>query len=97
MATEKDERLDRIENHLKLLKDNDIKNSQTLSEIKSALVGSEFNGNLGLVNDVKKAHDKIDSLENFHQEVAVYVKQGKAVVFVVFTAIIGILVKLFTK
>ena len=89
--------IERIRHHQDLQKKQTEENNKILMDVKNALVGSEMNGNIGLVNDVKKAHDKIDSLENFHQEVEVYVKQGKAVIFVVFTAIIGILVKLFTK
>ena len=62
MTKEESERLDRIEQHLHGLGLNDEKQGDLLIDIKNTLVGSNLNGNKGLVN-------KLDSMDSRLKEV----------------------------
>ena len=57
MTTEEKERLDRMEQHLRLIKED-------LQYISSALVGSKVNGNKGVISDIDSIkHDIADLKE----------------------------------
>lgn len=90
-------RLDRIEHHLKLIKESAEKDGKTLSKIENALIGSEMNGHKGLVTDFDEMKTKVNLLEDFHEEVSVYIKQFKYVIGVLATLMVGMIIKLFLK
>jgi len=85
------ERLDRIEHHLKLLKENEIQNSKSLNNIENALVGNSYNGNKGivfLVEDLNKRLELLEERDNIRQEHTRQVKFVLGTFFVGFVAVI---------
>ncbi len=90
-------RLDRIEHHLKLLKESSEKDGKTLNKIENALIGSDMNGHKGLVTDFEIIKNKVALLDEFHEEIQIYVKQFKWVIGIFAGAICGIIIKLFVK
>lgn len=87
-----DERLDRIEHHLSLLKKNDSDQMTLLLNIENALIGSKQNGNKGIVTKIDEIEERVDVLDEFKGEVRVYVKQSKFVIGAIAVILIGILV-----
>lgn len=63
MTKEESERLDRIEQHLRNLKLNDEKQGDLLIDIKNTLVGSNLNGNKGLVNQLDSMDSRLKEVE----------------------------------
>ena len=64
-------RLDRIEHHLKLMKESGENTNESLHKITNALVGNEYTGGIGMVhtlqkvkNDVEKNQDDIALLKD---------------------------------
>ena len=65
-----DHRVDRIEGHLKQLKEDSEVMAQIMSQLKTAIIGNEFTGGVGVIHTIKelnerlgKAEDKISLLE----------------------------------
>ena len=63
MTKEESERLDSIEQHLRNLKLNDEKQGDLLIDIKNTLVGSNLNGNKGLVNSMVDFDSRLKEVE----------------------------------
>ena len=95
MSTIENERLSQIEQHLRLIKEREIERDKVLKDIKSALIGSEFNGNKGVVSSLKDIDNRVEDLEDFKSEVNVYVRQMKFVIGAVVVILLGIFAKLF--
>ncbi len=64
-------RLDRMEHHLKLMKDSSEKMHDEIHKIASALVGNEYTGGVGIVHrlkamesDIEKTKDQIAIIED---------------------------------
>jgi hypothetical protein len=49
-----DARIDRMEHHLKLLKESEILQSADISAIRIAVVGNEFSGGIGMIHRIKE-------------------------------------------
>jgi hypothetical protein len=96
MEKETSERLDRIEQHLRLLKENDTRNSSLLINIENALTGNALNGNKGMVSQINEIDERVEDLELFKGEVSVYVNQFKVAFLVIFGALVTLILKLFT-
>jgi len=96
MDKEYSERLDRIEQHLRLLKENDTRNSSLLINIENALTGNALNGNKGMVSQINEIDERVEDLELFKGEISVYVNQFKAAFIIIFAALITLIFKLFT-
>jgi hypothetical protein len=96
MDKETYERLDRIEQHLRLLKDSDIDKTTLLLNIENALTGSAFNGNKGIVKQINDIDDRVEELETFKGEISVYVNQFKVAFVIIFGALVTMLVKIFS-
>jgi hypothetical protein len=96
MEKETSERLDRIEQHLRLLKDNDTRNSALLINIENALTGNTLNGNKGMVKQIDEIDERVEDLEKFKGEISVYLNQFKVAFLVIFGALITLIFKLFT-
>ena len=90
------ERLDRIEQHLRLLKDSDTNNTALLMNIQNALTGSALNGNKGIVRQINDIDERVESLEIFKGEISVYVNQFKVAFVIIFGALLTLILKLFT-
>lgn len=59
-----DARFERMEHHLKLLKDTNTSISNDMSLIKSSLVGNEFTGGIGVIHTIKDIKDRMDKTED---------------------------------
>jgi hypothetical protein len=68
MDKETSERLDRIEQHLRLLKDSDIDKTTMLLNIENALTGSAFNGNKMLQIKIKTQLDLLFQQYDRHKK-----------------------------
>ena len=90
------ERLDRIEQHLRLLKDSDIDKTTLLLNIQNALTGNALNGNKGMVNQLNHIDERVEDLEEFKNEISVYVNQFKAAFIIIFGALVALIIKLFS-
>lgn len=96
MSAQDNERLDRIEHHLSLLKKNDTDQMTLLLNIENALIGSKQNGNKGIVTDIKDIEKRVDDLDEFKNEATVYVRQSKFVIGAVVVALIALLFKAYS-
>jgi hypothetical protein len=90
------ERLDRIEQHLRLLKDSDIDKTTLLLNIQNALTGSPLNGNKGIVKQINDIDERVEELETFKGEISVYVNQFKVAFVIIFGALVTLILKLFS-
>lgn len=90
------EKIDRIEHHLRLLKDSDTRNSTLLINIENALTGNSLNGNKGMVKQLDEIDERVEDLEKFKGEISVYVNQFKAAFIIIFGALITLIFKLFS-
>jgi aspartate ammonia-lyase len=96
MDKEYSERLDRIEHHLRLLKDSDVDKTTLLLNIQNALIGSALNGNKGMVKQINDIDDRVEDLEIFKGEISVYVNQFKVAFVIIFGALVTLIFKLFS-
>lgn len=90
------ERLDRIEQHLRLLKDSDVDKTTLLMNIQNALTGSTLNGNRGIVKQINDIDERVEDLELFKGEISVYVNQFKVAFVIIFGALVTLIFKLFS-
>jgi len=97
MTSEEKERLDRMEQQLRLIQED-------LQNISAALIGSSVNGNKGLVNDFKELKEEQDSLklkvhelEKDNAKKEVVIDLLKAASFVLFGGFITLLINVFLK
>jgi hypothetical protein len=96
MDKENSERLDRIEQHLRLLKESDSDKTALLINIQNALTGSTLNGNKGIVQKIDEIDERVEDLEQFKGEISVYVNQFKVAFAIIFGALITLIFKLFS-
>lgn len=97
MTTEDKGRLDRMEQHLLLIKED-------LQHISTALVGSKVNGNKGVISDIDSIkHDiadlreKLDFMELDMAKKSVYIGQLKFVAGLLTAGLVGTILKLLSK
>ena len=91
------ERLDRMEQHLRLIKED-------LQYISSALIGSKVNGNKGVISDIDAIkHDievlreKLEFIELDMAKKSVYIGQLKFVAGLLTAGLVGTIIKLLSK
>jgi len=87
--------IERIRHHQDLQKKVNEENSKILNDIKNALVGSDLNGNKGVVRQLNEIDNRVEDLEDFKGEINVYVRQFKFIVGAVVVILLGIFAKLF--
>lgn len=97
MSDLESERLDRIEQHLRLLKQDAESRTSDIKEIKQALIGSPLNDHKGLVWKVNDIDRRVENLEVQESEIQVYIKQAKVLVVAFAAAMVTLIVKAFTK
>jgi hypothetical protein len=97
MSNLESERLDRIEQHLKLLKEDSNVRSADIKEIKQALLGNALNDYKGLVWKINDIDNRVENLEEQEGEMKVYIKQAKVLIVTFVAALATLLVKAFTK
>lgn len=91
------ERLDRLEDHYKMVKNKLDDLANDVRDIKTAIMGSPLNSDEGLASKIKRVERDVNDLETFKTEVNTYIKQFKYVLGVVFVALITLIIKAFTK
>lgn len=96
MDKETSERLDRIEQHLRLLKESDLDKTTLLLNIQNALSGNTLNGNRGMVKQINDIDERVEDLEMFKGEISVYVNQFKVAFVIIFGALVTLIFKLFS-
>jgi hypothetical protein len=91
------ERLDRMEQHLRLIKED-------LQYISSALIGSKVNGNKGVISDIDAIkHDieilkeKLEFIELDMAKKSVYIGQLKFIAGLLTAGLVGTIVKILSK
>ena len=89
------EEIERIRHHQDLQKKVNEENTKTLNDIKNALVGSDLNGNKGVVKQLTEIDNRVEDLEEFKGEVNIYVRQAKFVIGAMVVILLGIFAKLF--
>jgi uncharacterized protein YPO0396 len=87
--------IERIRHHQDLQKKVNEENSKILNDIKTAIIGNDFNGHKGVVSSLKDIDNRVEDLEDFKGEINVYVRQFKFVVGAVVVILLGIFAKLF--
>ncbi len=87
--------IERIRHHQDLQKIVNDENTKILNDIKNALVGSDLNGNKGVVKQLNEIDARVEDLEDFKGEISVYVRQFKFVIGTVIVILLGIFAKLF--
>ena len=87
--------IERIRQHQDLQKKVNEENTKTLNDIKNALVGSDLNGNKGVVKQLTEIDNRVDDLEEFKGEANVYVRQAKFIIGAMVVILLGIFAKLF--
>ena len=97
MSTLESERLDRIEQHLKLLKEDSNIRSADIKEIKQALLGNALNDYKGLVWKINDIDTRVENLEEYESEIKLYIKQGRFVIAGIVAALITLIIETFTK
>lgn len=91
------ERLDRLEDHYKMVKNKLEDLANDVRDIKTAIMGNPLNSDEGLASKIKRVERDVNDLETFKTEVSTYIKQFKYVLGVVFVALITLIIKAFTK
>lgn len=59
-----DSRFERMEHHLKLLKDSNALMSADMNLIKTAIIGNEYTGGIGVIHSIKEMKDRIDKQDD---------------------------------
>jgi len=97
MSNIESERLDRIEQQLKQLKNDSENHSNDIKEIKQALLGNDLNGCRGLVWKISDIDNRVTDLEDNDAELKVYIKQAKVIAVAFTAALVTLLFKAFSK
>lgn len=97
MEFQEKERLDRMEQHLRLIKED-------LQYISSALVGSKVNGNKGVISDIdhikqdiEALKEKLEFMELDMAKKSVYIGQLKFVAGLLTAGLVGTIIKILSK
>ena len=91
------EKVDRLENHFKVYK-SDLSDMKDLSkEIKSILIGSDLNGNKGIIHLLKEIEMRVDEISDKNILLEENMRNVKYVSRGFITAIIGFIFWLFTN
>lgn len=59
-----DSRFERMEHHLKLLKESNASMSSDMNLIKTAIVGNEYTGGVGVIHTIKEIKERIDKADD---------------------------------
>jgi len=97
MEFQEKERLDRMEQHLRLIKED-------LQNISGALIGCKLNGNKGVISDIdfikhdlETLKEKLEFIELDMAKKSVYIGQLKFVAGLLTAGLVGTIIKLLSK
>ena len=83
------EKIDRLESHFAVYKADISDLKDVVKQLTSALVGSNYNGNKGVIHLVDSVEKRLDTLEKQQPLSDEIIKQVKFGIGVIFTALIG--------
>jgi hypothetical protein len=92
-----DARMERMEHHLKLLKESNASQSSDISAIKTAVVGNEFSGGVGIIHKIKEI---IEVQENQNDDIALLKENlnfSKNIIKTLVALLLSYIAYLFTK
>lgn len=92
-----DARFERMEHHLKLLKEGSMTLSSDVNQIKSAIIGSEYSGGVGLVHRIKQIDDRLQVNEDKVALLEENLTFSKNIVKTLIAIILSYIAYLFTK
>jgi len=92
-----DARFDRMEQHLKLIKEDSMTLSSDVHQIKSAIIGSEYSGGIGLVHRIKQIDDRLSANEDKVALLEENLTFSKNIVKILIAIILSYIAYLFTK
>jgi hypothetical protein len=81
--------VERLENHFKVYKDDVGQLKDDFRDLKTAIIGSQINGNKGLIQLIDKISEKVDMIEDENILLKEHMKQGKWIAGIVLTALVG--------
>lgn len=88
-------RLDRMEQHLRLMKDGIESNSIETKKISDAFLGNEYSGGIGLIHQLKKMHEQVehnkDEIDNLKHDMNIIKYLGSTIIFILGGWIINLL------
>jgi len=87
----------RIRHHQDLQKQVNDTNTRLLTDIKNALVGSDVNGNIGLVNKVRSIDEKQEIHDELLSNHKVYFRFIGVVISAVIALVVGLIIKISVK
>lgn len=90
-------RLERLENHFKVYKDDMSDVKDAIKDLKTAIVGSHINGNKGFIHLLDKISTKVDTIENENLLLKENMSLLKYISGSTVTALIGGLIVVFIK
>ena len=85
------DKIDRIEQHLRIIQEDQKQSNVKTNQILSCLVGDSVNGNVGIVHRVKEIDKRLSDVEKTGYENQVIINQLKYVVGVIIAIIIGVI------
>jgi len=97
MTPTESERFDRMEQHLKFLKEDNIAQNSKLSNIENAIIGTSYNGNKGIVFLINDIDERLKALEKKETIIDDNMKQLKWFARGVGTIILSFILYYFTK
>lgn len=97
MSIAESERLDRMEQHLRLLKKDSEDKNAILNDIKGALVGNVYNGNKGLTHIIADIDKRVNVLEDDYAVTKENMRQIKVIGAAVLTFILSYILYLIAK
>lgn len=59
-----DSRFERMEHHLKLLKESNALMSADMNLIKTAIIGNEYTGGVGVIHSIKEMKERMDKADD---------------------------------
>ena len=81
--------VERLENHFKVYKDDVGQLRDDFRDLKTAIIGSQVNGNKGLIQLIDKISQKVDLIEDENILLKEHMRAGKFIAGILVTALVG--------
>lgn len=92
-----EEKIDRLESHFKEFKKDSIIDRELLKDVRNALIGSDLNGNKGIVNLLDEVDSRLKKLEQQQTLDEETKKQLRYASGTIFAGIVSYIIWLFTN
>lgn len=81
--------VERLENHFKVYKDDVGQLKEDFRDLRTAIIGSQVNGNKGLIQLIDKISEKVDMIEDENILLKEHMRTGKFIAGAILTALLG--------